>query len=43
MKPTTYEATDGTVTVRSLDLGAVLDLMEKAICESGPQSQEGEG
>jgi hypothetical protein len=42
LRPTTYEATDGVVTVRSLDLGAVLDLMEKAIRESGPRTQEGE-
>lgn len=29
--PTTYEATDGTVTLRSDDLGALLDLVERAM------------
>ncbi len=28
---TTYEATDGTVTLKSLDLGSVLDLIERAM------------
>jgi hypothetical protein len=31
--PTTYEATDGTVTLRSVDLGAVLDMIEHALRE----------
>jgi hypothetical protein len=31
--PVTYEATDGTVTLRSQDLGAVLDLVERAMSE----------
>lgn len=29
--PTTYEATDGVITLRSDDLGAVLDLVERAM------------
>jgi hypothetical protein len=29
--PVTYEATDGTVTLRSQDLGALLDLVERAM------------
>jgi len=33
--PTTYEATDGVVTLRSLDLGAILDLKERAMRDGG--------